>query len=121
MSRLRHTSRPRHLALLSMRLSILRSQLNPLGCDSRGSDSGHVGDMYRGAAMSDRQPQSDAESPLPPPSDPRRAVIVDLLIDLYRQGHCVTTGSMLEHKCETLEVTSPERFQVFRISGEQNR
>ena len=47
-------------------------------------------------AISDRQPQSDAESPLPPPSDPRRAVIADLLFDLYRQGHCVTTGSMLE-------------------------
>lgn len=58
---------------------------------------------------------------LPPPSDPRRAVISDLVIDCYRQGHCVITGSMLELKCKTLEVTSPERFQVFRISGEQNR
>ena len=44
----------------------------------------------------ERQPQSDAESPLPPPSDPRRAVIAGVLIDLYRQGHCVTTGSMLK-------------------------
>jgi hypothetical protein len=79
------------------------------------------GNRYIEVFTSDRQPQSDAESPLPPPSDPRRAVIADLVIDFYRQGHCVITGSMLELKCKTLEVTSPERFQVFRISGEQNR
>ncbi len=45
--------------------------------------------------MSDPLAQTDAEA-LPPPSDPRRAVIADILIDLYRQGHYVTTGSMLE-------------------------
>lgn len=52
--------------------------------------------------MRDPLPQTDAEV-LPPPSDSRRALIADVLIDLHQLGHSIITGAMLDRQTKNAD------------------